>query len=328
VINVTSLEADCFWAWAVIETLRLSGCRIEELTELTQLSLRHHTPASTGKLVPLLHIAPSKLDIERLIPMSPDLVSVLLTVVRRTRGSAKTVPLSVRYDAHEKVHGQPLPHLFVHRVGTRLEVLSFDYIRTILLKTAAAASLSDSGQQVVFNPHDFRRLFTTDLIGTGLPLHIAAALLGHLNLETTRGYAAVFPDHVIRAHEEFIERRRTLRVNIGEYREPTAAEWAAFEKHFLLRTVALGDCGRPYGTPCVHEHACVRCPFLRIDPAQLPRLNEIESNTRARLDEARQKTWLGEVAALEESLAHIARKRSQALELLGQHNTLSAVTSE
>ena len=53
--------------------------------------------------------------------------------------------LSVRYDAHEKVHGQPLPHLFAHRVGTRWEVLSFDYIRTILLKTAAAARLSDSG---------------------------------------------------------------------------------------------------------------------------------------------------------------------------------------
>ncbi len=112
VINVTSLEADCFWAWAVIKTLRLSGCRVEELTELPQLSLRHYTPASTGKLVPLLHIAPSKLDIERLIPMSPELVSVLLAVVRRTRGSAKTVPLSMRYDPHEKVHGQPLPHLF------------------------------------------------------------------------------------------------------------------------------------------------------------------------------------------------------------------------
>ena len=74
----------------------------------------------------------------------------------------------------------------------------------------------------------------------------------------------------------------------------------------------------------MHEHACVRCPFLRIDPAQLPRLNDIESNTRARLDEARQKTWLGEVAALEESLAHIARERSQALELLGQNNSSGA----
>ena len=174
----------------------------------------------------------------------------------------------------------------------------------------------------MFNPHDFRRLFTTDLIVTGLPLHIAAAVLGHLNLETTRGYAAVFPDHVIRAHEEFIERRRILRVNMCEYREPTAEEWAAFEKHLLLRTVALGDCGRPYGTPCVHEHACVRWPFLRIDPAQLPRLNDIERNTRARLDEARQETWLGEVTALEESLVHIARKRSHALELLGENHSL------
>ena len=51
---------------------------------------------------------------------------------------------------------------------------------------------------------------------------IRTILLGHLNPETTRGYAAVFPDHVIRAREQFIERRPTLRANIGEYREPTA----------------------------------------------------------------------------------------------------------
>jgi hypothetical protein len=31
-----------------------------------------------------------------------------------------------------------------------------------------------------------------------------------------------------------------------------------FEDHFLLRKVALGDCHRPYGTPCVHKHACAR----------------------------------------------------------------------
>lgn len=78
----------------------------------------------------------------------------------------------------------------------------------------------------------------------------------------------------------------------------------------------------------MHEHGCVRCTFLRIDPAQLPRLNDIESDTRARLDKARRKAWLGEVAALEESLAHVARKRSQALELLGQNNSSGATSSE
>ncbi len=42
--------------------------------------------------------------------------------------------------------------------------------------------------------------------------------------------------------------------------------------------------------------------MLRLDIAQVPRLLQIEANTRERLDEARRMQWLGEVAALEESL--------------------------
>lgn len=51
-----------FCAWAVVDTLRHTGIRIEELLELTQLSLRHSTAESTGTLVPLLHIVPSKTE--------------------------------------------------------------------------------------------------------------------------------------------------------------------------------------------------------------------------------------------------------------------------
>ncbi|MFJ8819161.1 tyrosine-type recombinase/integrase [Amycolatopsis thermoflava] len=309
-VDATALEADCFWAWAVIETLRLTGCRIEEALELTQLSLRHYTPPSTGTVVPLLHIVPSKLDIERLIPMTPELVSVLLTVVRRVRDTDGRIPLSILYDAHDRVHGQPLPHLFSRQLGARHEVLSRHYVRTILDTTAAAAGLEDNGEPVRFTPHDFRRLFTTELVGAGLPLHIAATLLGHLDLDTTRGYTAVFPEQVIDAHQKMIAHRRGLR-DSAEYREVIGEEWAEFEEHFQLRRVALGDCFRPYGTPCVHEHACIRCPFLRLDPAQTPRLDSIEANTRDRLTEARGRQWLGEVAALEESLRHIADKRRQ-----------------
>ncbi|MFB8205780.1 hypothetical protein [Kitasatospora purpeofusca] len=53
--------------------------------------------------------------------------------------------------------------------------------------------------------------------------------------------------------------------------------------HFSRRKVALGTCDRPYGTPCQHESACVRCPMLRLDLTQEPRLLEIEANTRERL---------------------------------------------
>lgn len=110
------------------------------------------------------------------------------------------------------------------------------------------------GRPISFTPHDFRRLFTTEMVSSGLPLHIAATLLGHLNLDTTRGYTAVFPEDVIAAHQHFIERRRTLGP-LRELQTASGEEWQEFENHFLLRKVALGDCHRPYGTPCVHEHA-------------------------------------------------------------------------
>src|SRR4051812_23497540 len=72
---------------------------------------------------------------------------------------------------------------------------------------------------VKFAPHDFRRLFATELVNNGLPIHIDAALLGHLNIQTTRGYVAVFDDDVVRHYQEFLDRRRAQRPE-SEYRVP------------------------------------------------------------------------------------------------------------
>jgi hypothetical protein len=121
---------------------------------------------------------------------------------------------------------------------------------------------------------------------------------------------AVFPDDVIRRHQEFIARRRARR-DSAEYRDVEPGEWADFAKHFQLRRVELGDCFRPYGTPCIHEHACIKCPLLRIDPAQMPRLEQIEVSTVSRLAEARERQWLGEVSALEDNLRHIRSRKAQ-----------------
>ena len=65
---------------------------------------------------------------------------------------------------------------------------------------------------------------------------------------------AVYPQEAINGHRAFITRRRALRP-AAEYRVPTDAEWAEFTGHFERRKVALGDCGRSYDTPCIHEHA-------------------------------------------------------------------------
>src|SRR6185436_4514269 len=82
-----------FWAWAVVEVLRHTGIRIEELTELSHHSLVQYRLPSTGELIPLLQIAPSKTDAERLLVISPELADVLSAVITRSRGPGGTVPL-------------------------------------------------------------------------------------------------------------------------------------------------------------------------------------------------------------------------------------------
>ena len=158
----------------------------------------------------------------------------------------------------------------------------------------------------------------------GMPPHIAQLVAGHRDINTTMGYKAVYPEEVINGHRAFVARRRALRPG-EEYRTPTDEEWAEFVGHFEHRKVSVGDCGRSYDTPCIHEHSCLRCPLLRPDPAARPRLVQIRDNLIARITEAESQRWLGEVEGLKVSLAgaeaklaqmdHIAARRGQAVDL-------------
>jgi hypothetical protein len=181
-------------------------------------------------------------------------------------------------------------------------VLHTGLVRTLLTRALARSGITDAaGQPLRYTPHDFRRMFATEAVTGGLPIHIAARVLGHANINTTQSYTAVYQDELIRAYRAFVDRRRAVRPS-DEYREPTEAEWAEFQQHFHLRKVELGDCGRPYGTPCAHEHACVRCPMLRVDPRQRARLIEIVRNLAERIREAKANGWHGEVEGLTVSL--------------------------
>lgn len=263
-------------------------------------------------MVPLLQISPSKTDRERVMPAPPDLVAVLARILRRVKTPEGQVPLLSRYDDHERIYGPPLPHLFQRVFQHRRQVISPGHVRKPLIGLALNAGIVDTdGTPLRFTPHDFRRIFATETVNGGLPIHIAAKLLGHLDLNTTQGYVAVYPQEVIHHYRRYVDQRRAGRPS-EEYREPTDVEWQEFRDHFSLRKVALGTCERPYGTPCEHEHVCLRCPMLRMDPAQLPRLLDIEANTRERLDEAHRMQWLGEVAGLREGLRHITEKKQQA----------------
>jgi hypothetical protein len=65
--DLTLEEHRAFWTWAAVDVLRLTGIRIEELTELSHHSFVQYRDPATGELVPLLQILPSKNDQERLL---------------------------------------------------------------------------------------------------------------------------------------------------------------------------------------------------------------------------------------------------------------------
>jgi len=172
----------------------------------------------------------------------------------------------------------------------------------MLNRTLARAGLRDAAANPLhFTPHDFRRIFATEAVTGGLPVHITARLLGHKRITSTEPYVAVFQDELIRTYRAHLSERRSIRPE-AEYREPTDEEWREFQQHFALRKLELGTCARPYDTPCQHEHACVRCPMLRVDPRQRDRLAEIAASLRERISEAQHNGWHGEIEGLRISL--------------------------
>ena len=114
--NLSYEDEEAFWAFATIEVLRLTGIRCEELLELTHHSVTEYRLPETGELVPLLQIAPSKTDTERLLLVSPELADVL-PASQRLRGPDGSVPLVVAYDVRERVWHPPMPLLFQRGIG-------------------------------------------------------------------------------------------------------------------------------------------------------------------------------------------------------------------
>ena len=309
--NLTAEEDRAFWAWATVEVLRATGIRAEELVQLSHHSFVQYRLPSTGELVPLLQIVPSKTDAERLLVISPELADVLSAIISRVRGTSHAVPLVAAYDDHERVWLPPAPVLFQRRIGAENRAIPAATIRKILAAALARTGLTGpAGAPLHYTPHDFRRMFLTDAIMNGLPPHIAQIIAGHRDINVTLGYKAVYPDEAIQAHLAFLARRRALRPT-EEYRTPTDAEWEEFLGHFERRKVATGTCGRAFATPCIHEHSCLRCALHWPDPAQRDRIAEIRDNLIARIAEADREGWLGEAEGLKISLAGAEDKLAQ-----------------
>jgi hypothetical protein len=154
-------EEQAFWTWGIVEILRSSGVRIEELLEISHHSLVQYRLPTTGELVPLLQIAPSKTDAERLLVVSPELADVLSTIIRRVRDSTGKVPRIPAYDRHEHVWLPPTSLLFQRKFGAENRSFSPDAVRDVLAGALARTGLVDpaDGRPLHYTPHDFRRIY-------------------------------------------------------------------------------------------------------------------------------------------------------------------------
>ncbi|MGW3425474.1 hypothetical protein [Streptomyces phaeochromogenes] len=133
-----------------------------------------------------------------------------------------------------------------------------------------------------------------------------------MNLQTTQGYVAVFAEDIVGHHQKFLDHPRSQRPE-DEYTDVTPKEWAEFEEHFDKRKVELGNCARPYDTPCQHEHACLRCPMLQINPKMLPRLGELEEDLVTRRKRAEEEQWIGEIEGIDLTLTFLRTKQAVAI---------------
>lgn len=328
--DLTDEEERAFWAFAAIETLRHTGIRIEELHELAQFDLIDYSHR-TGKVI-LLRINPSKTDQERIIVVAPELAAVFAEMTRRIRKASGTtgqgLPLVVAYDPLEAENLPPMPMLFQRTGGSgvkgRTTAMGRGWLRTAVTWIWMRAGITGADGRVLdFTPHDFRRIFATDSLSSGMPPHIIAKLLGHESLATTQQYTAIYPDEVITAHRTFIGARRRLPERREEYRPVSEKEWKEFEEHFGVRQLGLGDCMRPYGTSCSHEFACEQCSVLRPDEAGRPRLLRSLKTVEEQLSEATRDDAKGEI----ERFTYIQRSILDKIEYLdGVANKIRAVS--
>lgn len=134
-------EHRAFWAWAAVEFLRHTGARIEEMLEINHHAMIQYRLPTTGEIVPLLQIAPSKTDQERVVLVSPELADVLATVIRRVRDPRTgAIPLLSAYDYEERVWNPPSALRFQWDRGGERSRMSGEFIRTALERSSPSSA--------------------------------------------------------------------------------------------------------------------------------------------------------------------------------------------
>ena len=98
--DLTLAEESAFWAWAAIEVLRATGCRVEELTELSHHGLVQYRTPAPGTRPPAAYrpVQDRRRTAAGHLSEVADVLAAIITVSATSTGA---VPLVIAYDTHE-----------------------------------------------------------------------------------------------------------------------------------------------------------------------------------------------------------------------------------
>ena len=314
--RVKRSEIDAFWTWALLELLVQSGLRVEEAAELTALDiLKRRT--KDGRLYYLLHVKPSKYDRARVIPIGDGLGRVLAEIIRHVKDfyGLETVPFSDHWDRHER---RPLPRApyLLQGAGHPSAMSTAGISGRLNAASVAAGARKSDGTALVLRPHDCRRVFASEHLNNNMPVHLIQALLGHSTMDTVMVYAKLYPQHLL---DEYRKTMRGLYKAVhgeGSLRNPTAAEWAAFEASCSLRDMGTHLCALPTGEHCPRGLVCLGCVHAQPKKSAVPIFRRMLASHERQLLAARDRGEpAGQIASRELEVVRIQSALRRAEEL-------------
>ena len=314
--RVKRSEGDAFWTWAVLELLVQSGLRVEEAAELTALDiLKRRT--KDARVYYLLHVKPSKYDRARVIPIGDGLGRVIAEIIRHVKAfyGVDTVPFCDHWDRHEK---RPLPRApyLLQGAGHPSAMSISGMSGRVNAVSVAAGSRHSDGKPLILRPHDCRRMFASEHLNNNVPVHVIQALLGHASLDTVMVYAKLYPQHLLEEYRKTVRGLYRAVHGEGSLRNPTAAEWAAFEASCSLRDMGTHLCALPTGEYCPRGLVCLGCVHAQPKKSAVPTFRRMLASHERQLDAARgRREPAGQIASRELEVGRIQSALRRAEEL-------------
>ena len=102
------------------------------------------------------------------------------------------------------------------------------------------------------------------------PIHVIQALLGHASIDTVMVYAELYPRNLIEEYRKAVRGVYSSFHGEDSLRNPTAEEWAAFERSCSLRDMGTHLCSLPTGEHCPRGLVCLGCAHAQPKKSAAP----------------------------------------------------------